>query len=106
MVEARHHAEIIADKIIAQNANALTTDFTVHKQEAIVRITLAISSAVKVKLVPSSGTALYFNAGAVMVAATVYTEEFALDTGRTWNIQTDDSGGTTVYHLVVQEIVR
>jgi hypothetical protein len=98
-------AAIVADVTKAQNSDFIATDFQLEAG-GVCRVSLTISSAVKVRLVPSTGSGFYINAGAVLVANAVHTEEIALDVGRTWNIQTDDSGGTDVKHLVVQEVIR
>lgn len=97
------HAEVVANTAKAQNTDVLAADFQLGGEGSFARISLAGTAAVKVKLVPSSGTAFYLNAGAALTANTVFTEDVALDTGRTWNVQTDDASGITVTHLVVDE---
>ena len=97
-------ARITTDTPKARDVDFLGTAVRLQREDSVLRISLAVSSAVKVRLVPSSGTAFYINGGAALAAATVHTEDVALDIIRTWNLQTDDASGTTVHHLVLQEI--
>ena len=97
-------ATITAEVNKAQNTDWLASDFQVSGAASKVRITISLGDAVKVKLVPNTGTAFYIKGGAAFVDTAVYTEELALDTTRTWNLQTDDAGGCDIQHCVVQEL--
>jgi len=104
-IYTRKLASIVTDTVVAQNVDFLAADFSCKDdRETMVRLTLAVSSAVKVRLVPSSGTGFYLNNGTALVAVAAHTEEIVLDSGRTWNVQTDDAAGTTVHHLHVVEV--
>lgn len=98
----RRLAELVANTVKAQNVDVLAADFQTARADSLVRITVAMTN-VLLRLVPSSGTAMTLGTPA---AATLTTYELALDTGRTWNLQTNDAAGVTVYHLVIQEINR
>lgn len=96
-------AEITSDTAKAQNTDFLGTDFQTTRESSFLRICVAISTAVPVKLVPSSGTAFYLNNGDALVANAPIVNDIPVDQGRTWNLQTDDAAGTTVTHLTVDE---
>lgn len=101
---ARQLAAITADTAKAQNVDFLATDFQCTREGSMVRITIAISTAVAVLLVPNTGTGVQLNGTTALTAGGLHTFELALDTGRTWNVQTSNASGTTCRHLVVQEI--
>ena len=101
---ARVLKTVIADTAKAQNTDLFAADFQMVRQDSTIRISIAGTAAVKVRLVPSTGTGFYLKAGVALVANSVHTEDVALDQGRTWNIQTDDGSGITVTHCVVQEL--
>lgn len=103
---AIRHASIVADTAKAQNTDFLASDVTLKQGASFLRIALALKSAVKVKLVPSSGTAFYLNDGDDLVANAVIVNDVPVDKGRTWNLQTDDAAGCTVSHMTVDEIVE
>lgn len=97
-------AEIVTDTAKAQNTDALGSDFQATRENGFLRITVAIQSAVKLRLVPSAGSGFYLNNGDALVADSVLVQDVPLDVGRTWNIQTDDAAGCTFSILRVQEI--
>jgi hypothetical protein len=97
-------AELVADTVKAQNADFLATDVQTSRATSYLRIAVAVQSAVKVKLVPSSGTAFYLNNGDALVADAVIVNDVPVDDGRTWNLQTDDAAGCTVSHLTIDEV--
>jgi hypothetical protein len=61
-------------------------------------------TAVKVRLVPSTGSGFYLNGGTALVANSVHVEDVPVDIGRTWNVQTDNIAGMTVSIARAQEI--
>lgn len=101
---ARQLAALTADTAKAQSTDFLAADFQLRHEGALCRVTIAVSTAVVVLLVPSSGTAIALNGGSALTAGGLHTFELALDTGRTWNVQTSDAAGTTCRHLVVHEL--
>ena len=101
---AKRLARIGANAAKTQGEDFLDNDVTLKYADSTVRVSVAINSAVKLEWSPSSGSPFYLNGGAALTADTVYTELVQLDTERTWNIQTDDAGGTTVLHLIITEI--
>lgn len=96
-------ATIITDTVKAQNVDILAADFQLKRAGNLIRISIA-GTAVAVNLIPSSGSAFALNSGSALPLNSAYTEEIALDHGRTWNLQTADVAGITVRHLCVQEI--
>jgi hypothetical protein len=96
-------AELIADTVKAQNTDLLAADITILRTSSSLRVAI-VGTAVKVKAVPSSGTAFYLNGGSALTLDALYVEEVPVDDGRTWNIQTDDAAGITVKHLAVDLI--
>lgn len=104
MSYSKQLAQIVADTAKAQNTDFLATDFQLSREGSMVRISIAISTAVAVLLVPSSGTGIQLNGTTALTAGGLHTFELALDTGRTWNLQTSNAAGTTCRHLIVQEI--
>ena len=97
-------AELTANTTKAQNTDFFAADFQSARDDSGCRITVAASAARRIRLVPSSGTAFYIAAGAQLTANAVHVEDVPLDTGRTWNVQTDDASGATVTILRVQEL--
>lgn len=97
------HASISADTAKAQNTDFLATDVTPKRGTPFLRITIAVQSAVKIRLVPSAGSGFYLNNGDALVANAVLVNDVPVDTDRTWNLQTDDAAGCTISHLVVEE---
>lgn len=91
---------VTSDTVIAQNTDVLGSDFFLKRAANLCRISVA-STAVPLVLTPSSGTAITLGTPS---AGVVTTYELALDHGRTWNLQSTDAGGVTVYHLCVQEV--
>lgn len=96
-------AALVADTVIAQDTDALAADFQLGRAGNLVRITIVATADVFV-LVPNSGSAIELNNGGALTADGVYTEELALDQGRTWNLQTPNAGGATIKHLCIQEV--
>lgn len=96
-----HLAEIVSDAATAQNVDVLATDFQVQRAGNLVRLSIS-ATAVSLRLIPSTGSAVILSAGLTLDTMTTF--EFALDTGRTWNLQTDAGAGITVKHLVIAEV--
>ncbi len=94
-------ATITTDTAAAQNTDILASDFQVKRAGNLVRITIS-ATAVALRLVPSSGTTVPIDSALPNTVLTTF--ELALDAGRTFNLQTNDPSGITVYHLVIQEI--
>lgn len=99
-------AELTANTTKAQNTDLFASDFQPSRDDSVCRITIAATAARAVRLVPSTGTgtAFYINGGAALTANAVHVEDVPLDTGRTWNIQTDNASGITTTILRVQEL--
>lgn len=95
-------AQVVTNTSKAQNVDLLAADFQVSHADALVRITVVDSGTVDIRLVPSAGSAIIIVA--TTTANLVNTVELALDTGRTWNIQSANASGLTTTLCVVQEI--
>ena len=93
-------ATLQANTTKAQNVDILDSDFQMQRSGTLCRITVAASN-VALRLVPSAGAAIALGAAA---AQTAVTYAVALDPDRTWNLQTNDAAGVTVYHLCIQEV--
>ena len=89
-------AEIVTDTVAGQNDDLFPAALQLLRDDGFVRITIAVQSAVKVRLVPDSGSGFYLNGGTALVADSVHVEDVPVDIGRTWNVQTDDALGMTV----------
>ena len=96
---ARQLAAINTDTTKAQNVDILTADFQLAREGTLCRITIAATN-VAIRLT-SNDEASDFTLG---TSASVATYELALPVGVTWNLQTNDAAGVTVYRLVVQEV--
>jgi hypothetical protein len=69
------------------------------------RVTLAISSEVKVQLTLDSGTTwVYFNEDSALKADSIYVFDVPVRQGDTFNMRTNDSAGTTVRFCRVSEV--
>jgi hypothetical protein len=99
-------AKVITDETVAQNTDLLTADFVPGFPGASLRLSIVLDSAVIVKLVGSDSTVILLNGGSALVADAVHTEVLALDSGRTWNLQTANAAGMTCTMLFIQEIDR
>lgn len=100
-------AEIATSTTAAQNADLLTTAFRQVRSDSKIRLTISVTAAVKVLLFSSDGgEALYLNGGAALAADSIHSEEFALDTTRSWNVQSDDVAGVTCELLSIVEVDR
>ena len=97
---AKQLVSVHADTTKAQNVDLLAADFQMGRGGTLCRITVATTN-VALLLIPDEGTGMILGAGA---AGTAVTYELALDPARTYNLQTNDAAGVTVYQLVVQEV--
>jgi ActR/RegA family two-component response regulator len=97
-------AELVADTAKAQNTDYLAADVQLSRDDGFLRITVVAQTAVKIRLVPSTGSAFYINAGTALAANSVHVEDVPVDADRTWNVQTDDISGATISILRLQEI--
>lgn len=94
------------DTTVAQSTDLLVSDFSIGFPGSSIRLSIVITSAVIMALVGSDGTVVNLNGGAALVADAVHTEVLALDSKRTWNIQTANAAGVTCSMLFVQEVDR
>lgn len=91
----------------AQNVGIFATEFQQKWAVNKIRITISVTAAIKVLLYSDgNGEAVYLNAGAALVADTIYTFEHTLDTSRSWNVQTDDLAGITAEILTITEVAE
>lgn len=90
-----------------QNTSLLASDFTLTRGDSKVKITLALATSVKIRIVDETAElGFYLNGGTAIPADAAYTEELLLYSGGAWNIQTDDVAGVTFNMYVVQEESR
>lgn len=100
---AKQLAAVVADKVVAQNVDFLTEDFQPTREGTRIRITLAVDSAVAVRLSPSSGSTTKIQSSA-LGAEVLETFEFDLDPSLSYNLSTPDAAGTTINYLVINEV--
>lgn len=96
-------SEITADVHVDQDTNILATDFQPTRENGFIRITVACA-ACKIKLVPSAGTSFRLNGGEAVAGEGVFTEDIALDTVRSWNLQCPSLSGIDLKMLRIQEL--
>tara|TARA_Y100001938_G_scaffold143809_1_gene217233 strand:- start:640 stop:954 length:315 start_codon:yes stop_codon:yes gene_type:complete len=94
-------AAISADTSKGQNTDVFSSDFTLKRAGNLVRISIQTDTTAAINVVPNSGSALHLGNA---TANTLATFTFALDHGRTWNIQHSHSGDVAIEHCVVQEV--
>ena len=89
-----------------QNADLLASDFRVKRGDSLVRITINENTTTSqdVRLIGSDGTVLILISS--LAVNTPQTVTIALDTTRTWNVQTSGAAGLSVDLLVVQEVAE
>lgn len=100
---AKQLASILSDTVKAANTDFLTQDFAPEREGTLVRITIALETAVPLRLTPSSGNSTKLQVSP-LGAEVLTTYELALSPSLTYNLQTPDAAGTTVNYLVVQEV--
>ena len=100
-------AEVTTSTTVAQAVDLLSSVFQQVRADSKIRLTIVVNAAIKVQLWDvGNGVGYYLNGGAALVADSIHSEEFTLDTTRTWNIQTDDLGGMTCNLLAIVEVDR
>lgn len=90
--------------MVAQNTDLLGSDFRQETPDNLLRLSLCVPVAVKVRLLASDGSAVYLKRGRQLTADTVHHETLALDCSRSWKVQMDDAAGLTWGLLSIVEI--
>ena len=98
----KQHVKIVTNTTTAQNTDILESDFQKVYDDSIIRVT-AWGGAMNLRLIPNSGGGVSMFGG-VNLAGNLRYEEFNLDSGRTWNVQTSTSGGVVLNFLLIEEV--
>ena len=98
----KQHVKIVTNVTTAQNTDILESDFQKVYDDSIIRVT-AWGGVMNLRLVPNSGTGVSLFNGATLSGNLRY-EEFNLDSGRTWNVQTSTGAGLVLQFLLIEEV--
>jgi hypothetical protein len=98
----KQHVKIVANVTTTENTDILESDFQKVYDDSIIRVT-AWGAAMNLRLVPNSGEGVTLFGGGTLSGNLRY-EEFNLDSGRTWNVQTSTSGGLVLRFLLIEEV--
>ena len=101
---AKNLVEIITDTPMTQWTAVAGSEFTLERAGNLIRISYAVDAAVSLYLRPSSGTEIYLNNQGDVVADVVYTEDIALDHGRSFTFRTSSAASPNLIHLCIQEV--
>ena len=100
----KQHVKIVPNVTTAQNTDILDEDFQKVYDDSIIRVT-AWGGAMNLRLVPNTGTGVSMFGGGTLNGNLRY-EEFNLDRGRTWNVQTSTGTGLVLQFLLIEEVRR
>ena len=98
----KQHVKIVTATTTAQNTDILASDFQKVYDDSIIRVT-AWGGTMNLRLIPNSGGGVS-NFGGGNLSGNLRYEEFNLDSGRTWNVQTSTSGGIILNFLLIEEV--
>ena len=98
----KQHVKIVANVTTAQNTDILADDFQKVYDDSIIRVT-AWGGAMNLRLIPNTGTGVSIFGG-VSLNGNLRYEEFNLDSGRTWNVQTSTGAGLVLNFLLIEEV--
>jgi len=98
----KQHVKIVTNVTTVLNTDILESDFQKVYDDSIIRVT-ASGGQMNLRLIPNSGEGMSLFGGANLAGNLRY-EEFNLDSGRTWNVQTSTSGGIVLRFLLIEEV--
>lgn len=98
----KQHVKIVANTTVAQNTDILDSDFQKQYDDTIIRVT-AWGGAMNLRLIPNTGTGVSIFGG-VNLSGNLRYEEFNLDAGRTWNVQTSTATPPALSFLLIEEV--
>mgnify|MGYP005994237857 CR=1 FL=1 len=98
----KQHVKIVANVTTALNTAILEAAFRKVYDDSISRVT-AWGGSMNQRLVPNTGVGVSMFGG-VSLNGNLRYEEFNLDSGRTWNVQTSTSGGIVLNFLLIEEV--